>query len=186
VGDKPRWRLRRRALGCHELDVAAALLLRGGEYDVLHDVIPVGTTRLEAPCVSESVQRRTPEKLTYPTCGNSGGQSLDAGVGKLLLRAALISPRNVFHPIRDASGSRFLFPTAGSLHLPRLPSQSNKERVQIDRICMTRLAVVVGPAREIAIRICVLLDGVDDCVQLRNRDGAVLRRCKGRRDLLRG
>ena len=50
---------------------------------------------------------------------------------------------------------------------------------------MTRLAVAVGPAREIAIRIGVLLDGVDDCVQLRNRDGAVLRRCKGRRDLLR-
>ena len=50
---------------------------------------------------------------------------------------------------------------------------------------MTRLAIVVGPARQIAIRICVLLDGVDDCVQLRNRDGAVLRRCKGRRDLLR-
>ena len=60
MGDKPRWRLRRRALGCHELDVAALLLLRGGEYDVLHDVIPVGTTRLEVPCVSESVERRTP------------------------------------------------------------------------------------------------------------------------------
>ena len=64
MGDKPRWRLRRRPLGCHELDVAALLLLRGGEYNVLHDVIPVGTTRLEAPCVSESVQRRTAENIT--------------------------------------------------------------------------------------------------------------------------
>ena len=63
VGDKPRWRLRRRARGCHELDVAALLLLRGGEHDELHDTISVGTARLKAPCVSESVERRPPKKL---------------------------------------------------------------------------------------------------------------------------
>ena len=39
--------------------------------------------------------------------------------------------------------------------------------------------------RVVAIRIRVLVDGVDDCVQLRDRDAAVLRRGKGRRDLLR-
>ena len=50
---------------------------------------------------------------------------------------------------------------------------------------MARQPIEVGPAREIAIRICVLLDGVEDCVKLRDRDAAVLRRCKGRRDLLR-
>ena len=48
VGDKPRWRLRRRALGCHELDVAALLLLRCGEHNVLHHVVPVGHQMLEA------------------------------------------------------------------------------------------------------------------------------------------
>ena len=41
----------------------------------------------------------------------------------------------------------------------------------------------VGPAREVAIRIRVLLDGVENCVQLRDRDATVLRRGDGRPDL---
>ena len=50
---------------------------------------------------------------------------------------------------------------------------------------MTRLPIDVGPAREETLCVRVLVDGVYDCFQLRDRDAAVLRRCKGRHDLLR-
>ena len=81
--------------------------------------------------------------------------------------------------------SRSFFTIIGSLHLPRFQSQSNNARVQPDRVFVASVPIAVGPAREIAIRIGVLLDGVEDCVKLRDRDAAVLCRCKGRRDLLR-
>ena len=89
------------------------------------------------------------------------------------------------NPVGDAPTSHFLVTSAGPLYLPRFPSQSKRERVQVDRVFMTRLPIDVGPSRKVAIRISVLVDGVHDCVQLRDRDATVLRRCKGRRDLLR-
>ena len=76
--------------------------------------------------------------------------------------------------------SRSFFTIIGSLHLPRFQSQSNNARVQPDRVFVASVPIAVGPAREVAIRIRVLLDGFYDCFQLRDRDAAVLRRGNGR------
>ena len=47
VGHKPHWGLRRRALRCHKLDVAALLFRSCGKHDVLHDIVSVGRQTLE-------------------------------------------------------------------------------------------------------------------------------------------
>ena len=50
VGDKPHWGLRRRALGCHELDVATLLCLRFQLNDVLVDSVPAAYHMNERAC----------------------------------------------------------------------------------------------------------------------------------------
>ena len=77
--------------------------------------------------------------------------------------------------------SRSLFTAVGSLHLPRFQSKSNNARVQRDRVLVASLPISVGPAREETLGVRVLVDGVYDCVQLRDRDATVLRRRNGRR-----
>ena len=94
---------------------------------------------------------------------------------------------HVLDPVRDACSCIpvSLFTAVGSLHLPRFQSKSNNARVQPDCVLVASLPISVGPAREETLGVRVLVDGVYDRVQLRDRDAAVLRRCKGRRDLLR-
>ena len=50
MGDKPHWGLCRRALGCHELDVAALLCLRFRLDDELVDAVPAAYHMNERAC----------------------------------------------------------------------------------------------------------------------------------------